>query len=152
MLQLIGGGFYLAHDKAWESNFKYKISAVIVKGGSILSIACNTVEDHTDAYFGRSFHAEAMAIRSCPSNIKKAKLFVYRFSRDSNTLVSSKPCPACQNLILKSGISKVYYVDSDNTLKKERILHAPPLGFHKIHKYFGTIVDYNKHIKGKVSD
>jgi deoxycytidylate deaminase len=139
-----GGGFYVAHEAAWKTNYSYKMSGVIVKGGSILSVGFNRISDHPAAYYGCSFHAETDAIKKAKGNIVGAKLFVYRFGREKSELRPSKPCSMCQQEIAKAGISSVYFIDTDMKISKEsyRIRDAPRS--HNMHCYMGSTDIYTR--------
>jgi deoxycytidylate deaminase len=111
------------------------MAAVIIKGGTLLSVGFNRIEEHPAAYFGCSFHAEYDAIRKSNANLQGAKMFIYRFGRKHGYIKSSKPCELCQQEIAKVKIKSVIYVDDDHTLQKSsyRIEDVPAP--HQVHSY-----------------
>lgn len=113
----------MANSLAFKSNFRTKMSAVIVKGGNILSVGHNSIPEKTDPknHFGCSLHAEMDALQSCRADMTGAKMYVYRFLRKDGTLASSEPCDLCKAKLKDSGISTVIYVDASNNLKKAKV-------------------------------
>jgi len=136
-----GGGFYIAHEAAWKTNSTFKLGAVIVKGGSIISIGFNRNEGHPAAYYGSTFHAEYDAIRKAPSSIKGTKMFVYRFARKDGSLKDSKPCILCQKEIAKVGISSVTFME-DNKILRESFKETKVTSWYTKHTYFNTSCCY----------
>ena len=94
------------------------MSALIIKGGNLLSTGYNKISGHPQAYFGCSHHAEFDAIRNAKADITGSKILVYRFSRKDNTLQNSKPCAMCQEEINKAGISCAIYVEDGRVIKE----------------------------------
>ena len=87
------------------------MSAIVIKGGSILSIGHNrVVESDPKGIHNCSIHAEMDAINSARSTLKGSKILVFRFSRLDDTLYPSKPCEHCASIIRAAQISWVYYV------------------------------------------
>jgi len=106
----------LAAKQAKKSSFKYRLGAVIVKGGRILSTGYNVVGKSTALFKHRwnSIHAEQSAILRLLKqprgleHLRGATLYVTRIL--SNGCFSlAKPCPVCMGTIRAVGISKVVY-------------------------------------------
>lgn len=135
----IGGWFYLASREAFKSNHTFKIAAIIIRGGAILSVGHNRLVQHPEAYWGCSFHAEFDAIRNANGSLKGSKLLVYRFSREDGSLATSKPCKHCQAEIAKAGISRVIFVDANGEIKKDRFVDTRIPADRSKHKYFGYV-------------
>ncbi len=96
-----------AHDK-------FKMGAVIVRGGAVLSIAANSAAIRWGDTRG-SRHAEHRAI--APGNIYNgATIFIARTNGSM-----SRPCQACQQKIREAGIERIIYASWDGTLIEERI-------------------------------
>lgn len=138
----IGGIFYLAHEAAFSGNHTYKVAAVIVKGGSVISVGHNRTESNPSAYYGQSVHAEFDAIRKARGDLRGAKMYVYRFAREDHSLKTSKPCKYCQYEIAKAGISPVVFVDVDGELTKESFKDADPCHEHYMHNITGNDLWY----------
>jgi len=109
----------LANSEAWKSNHHYKMSAIIYRGSTLFSVGHNeTGSPKGDEY--NSVHAEKAAIRAHRGSCQGLKMLVYRFSRKDNTIVASKPCDACTELIISNGIKQVLCVNDKQELIKMR--------------------------------
>jgi len=121
------------------------MSAIIVKGGNILSIGYNRTGHHPSAYYGNSFHAEHDVIRKCSNveTLRGAKMYVYRFAREAPVVRSSKPCERCQEKIRDVGISRVLFINEKDILCRENFKGVPSLPRpHFRHLQFGTTACY----------
>jgi len=130
LLLRTGGGFYLAYKHAMRSNVRSKMAAVLVRGGSVLSVGYNRKAFHTKAYYGQSIHAECDAINKNKTElVGQAKLFVYRFSNEfiKEELRVSRPCVRCQQEIKKAQISRVVYLDHSLILQSEKFKTVPEI-------------------------
>lgn len=94
----------------------YKVGAILVKGGKIISRGYNrnsAMADRISKKFGVDFwtlHAEMDALFSVDAkNLQGMTLYVAGVSKAGN-LVCSKPCKKCLKIIQKLGI-KVIYLD-----------------------------------------
>lgn len=107
----------------------YKIGAVIVRQGIIISAACNTgTKSHTyikknGKDFNKTLHAEINAIFKVKNKdiLKGATIVTYREKKDG-TLGMSRPCPMCYELIKKFGIKKIQYTIDDG-IKEETVVY-----------------------------
>jgi len=88
--------FGVARKKAKDCDYIYKLGAVIVHGGKILSIASNTPNGH----------AEVNAIKQA-SKTEGADIYVVRHTPTG--LAMSKPCNDCMVAIRSAGIRRIYY-------------------------------------------
>lgn len=106
---------HLANKAAAKSTFRFKVGAVITKGGRVLSTGTNKIRysKHNDRPWP-SVHAEEEAIMKVlklPDGLAKlagATIYVSRITADGN-IGCAKPCPACQGLIDSVHIRKVIY-------------------------------------------
>lgn len=121
------------------------MAAVIIRGGSLLSVGYNRIEDHPAAYFGCSFHAEYDAIRKAKCSVEGAKMYVYRFSRSKNFAKTSRPCEICQHEIAKAKISSVIFVEN-NVVCRESFKDIEIASAHSIHNYINNA---NCYIRGE---
>lgn len=106
-----------ALKQAAKSEYKYKVGAVIVKGGRLLSVGHNVVgkthPKHTGIY-KESVHAEEAAIlnrlktKNGLASLQNAVLYVSRIT-SSGIPGMAKPCPNCERLIRAVGIKKVIF-------------------------------------------
>lgn len=93
---------------------KFRMGAVIVRGGAVLSLAANSAAIRWGDTRG-SRHAEHRAIQ--PDNdYTNSTIIIARSNRSM-----SKPCPACQAKIRAAGITRVIYANWDGSLTDERI-------------------------------
>lgn len=91
-------------------------AALIVKGGSILSMGCNSpkrnvfVDIHA-LHEKFTTHAEAAAILRVRSkiNLRGCTMYVARLRKKDGIVANSMPCESCQNILHKYGIKKCYY-------------------------------------------
>ena len=87
--------------------------AVIVKGGSVISIGINKNRNHPDSVSSEhikthcSVHAEIDALRKV-KNPKGATIYIARVGKNNEDRFS-RPCDRCHAAIKKSGIRKVIY-------------------------------------------
>ena len=108
---------------AEDSEFpNYRHSAVLVRGGSILSTAFNKSNHINWANKFRSkdcghatHHAEVGTILGMArEKTTGATLYVARIGK-SGELKMSKPCEMCQQVLAHVGVKKVYYsIDNNN--------------------------------------
>jgi deoxycytidylate deaminase len=100
--------FKLAYKAAEKSTHsKHHLAAVIVKGGSILSVAHNLQSWNSCA--------ERRAIRK-HMDYRGSTILVVRSNKGI-----SKPCAKCRLAIIKAGIKKVIYIDEDGDVVVEKI-------------------------------
>jgi tRNA(Arg) A34 adenosine deaminase TadA len=103
----------LAARVAETGRMETKHCAVIVKAGSVLSVAVNSrrndysVTEPDRCRRDGSIHAEAAAIKNC-KNPKGATIIVARINRQG-LLRLSKPCARCSKLIKSAGIKRIIY-------------------------------------------
>lgn len=100
-------GYKIAHKYTHNSDHKiHKMTAVIIKGGAILSVGWNLGWDH----------AETRALRP-NRDYRGAKIYVVRENGGI-----SKPCPDCMKKIKKAGISEIHYIDRDRNPASEKVV------------------------------
>ena len=104
----------LASKLASTSSFKYRLGAVIVKNGRVLSTGVNELR-YTSAHIPKkhitSLHAEQAAIVRLLRHLDKlagATLYVSRVDREGRSRMA-RPCKMCQDLITAVGIKKVFF-------------------------------------------
>lgn len=129
-----------AHSHEYECNVDYKLCAMIVRGGSIVSIGFNQrktnsfVEHYTNKIRGGgrdyclSTHAEMHAVIQARAKIdlRGCKIFVARIrssgSKLNNEVGMARPCPICQNVLFSYGIKKAVYTIDDNNYGIMRVV------------------------------
>lgn len=92
----------------------HTLAAVLYKGGAVIRVACN--ENKTIQYRKKYFshgepsrHAEMNVLHGIPRDVvTKCSLLVVRVNKNGEIL-SAKPCLACANVLIDSGIRRVYY-------------------------------------------
>ena len=119
----------MAHE--YEPNVDFRLCAVIVRGGNILSVGFNQrktnafVEHYTDKVRGGgreyclSTHAEQQSILNVRKKIDLTgcAIYVARIRPPESNhghLGLSRPCFICQQVLLSYGIKKAYYTISDD--------------------------------------
>jgi deoxycytidylate deaminase len=103
----------IAIEQAKNSTHHFKLGCVIFRGKKILSKGRNFPIKFTkakNAYlkWPSSVHAELDAIMKARQNLKGASLLVVRINNKEQLLLA-KPCNFCQQLIIHSGIKKIFY-------------------------------------------
>lgn len=90
-----------------------KHGAVVVKGGSVISVGINKNRNHPTVVSSEhikthcSVHAEVDALRKV-KNPKGSTIYVARVNKRGQDRLS-RPCDRCNDLIKKSGVRKVVY-------------------------------------------
>ena len=109
--------FNYASRVALKSNYgKIRHGAVLVKGGSVLSLSCN--KDKFSS-FAKRFRCESMGTATSHAEIgclcgvtrqktSGATIYVVRINQEGEFRLS-KPCPMCHEALKHCGIKKVVY-------------------------------------------
>lgn len=113
-----------SRDKKWLalstkiaalSECNQRHGALIVKGGSVLSMGVNKTTNtprnlskyHINGF--ASVHSEVQAIRQAsPGALRGATIYVSRINNRGQTLLS-RPCADCYGVIVAAGIKKIIY-------------------------------------------
>lgn len=100
-----------------------------------------------------STHAEADLLRKMGDKIKNCKVAIYRFNNtrahDARQPKCAKPCPLCQDMLRKSGVQKVFYMNDVGEVEMMRnkemieMIGCPT----KITKYF--LIRFGNECHGK---
>lgn len=105
----------LAIRLAETSELAQQHGAVIVKGGSVLSLGVNkwrnkSVNPPVDGSYNPhlSYHAEVDAINHANSDLNGATVYVARIGKDG-TPRFSRPCSRCTQALKAAGVKKVVY-------------------------------------------
>lgn len=105
---------------------KYKLGAVVKKGGRTLGVGVNSYRTYspnfrdTDDFPPREFwteHAEIAALRSVNFQAEGTTLYIARVS-SSGKYRMSLPCSRCMNAIKAAGVKRVVYTVA-NTIDME---------------------------------
>lgn len=112
-------------------NLEYNLCAVIVRGGSVISVGFNKrntngfVEHYTDLAKGQrdwcmSTHAEMDAVLQAraKTDLRGCKIYVLRKHIDTENygvFGMAKPCEICQHVLYNYGIRRAYYTIDDNS-------------------------------------
>lgn len=98
---------------ALDSEYKFRMAAMVVKSGRVLSINTNYNKRSPYTPPNRwSTHAEIRALRSA-SDTKDATLYIARLSK-SGDYATAKPCAWCMEHIITAKINRVVYTINDN--------------------------------------
>lgn len=104
----------LAVRMAETSDLPQQHGAVIVKGGSVLSVGVNkwrnkqlvNTSDEYNPYL--TYHAEIDAISRINTDLTGATIYIARIGKDGSEKFS-RPCQRCTQALKASGIKKVVY-------------------------------------------
>lgn len=90
----------------------YRHAAAIIKGGRIISVGTNSNKPGClidPIYENKGVHAELNALcKLSEKQIKGSIMYVAGWSK-ANNMITSKPCPKCQEYIKKFDLKAVYY-------------------------------------------
>lgn len=127
-------------EAGFDPNLRAYLGVVIVKGGTVISVAVNT--NNYDCYAQKyahhadlcTTHAEMAAINLVKRRIDLTgtKMWIARLTKTGH-LGMSKPCPTCQEVIARHGIKRVTYTVNDDTHAVWRVprvdlrIHSPQL-------------------------
>jgi deoxycytidylate deaminase len=113
--------FYDAVKVAKLSECRYKHGSIIVRGKSILSVACNKIITHPiQKRYGShvcSLHAETRAVVLSQTSVVGATCYSARI-KAYNTLAISKPCAHCDMILREAGIRDVIYFNGVQIVKE----------------------------------
>jgi len=121
-----------ANEKQYSNQIDYHLCAIIVRGGSVISVGYNKhntnafVEHYADIARGRgrdfclSTHAEQDAILKARNKVdlRGCKIFVARRLRLNGKPGMARPCPICENALNSYGIRKAYYTINEHQFGK----------------------------------
>jgi deoxycytidylate deaminase len=121
-----------ATEKDYGDQIDYHLCAIIVRGGSVISVGYNKhntnafVEYYTDITRGKgrdfclSTHAEQDAILRARNKVdlRGCKIFVARRLRLNGKPGMARPCPICENTLNSYGIRKAYYTINEHQFGK----------------------------------
>lgn len=110
----------LAMKAAKASSCVHSHGAIIVRGGSVLSIGINkwrndfplvSTDNEDEKSFDISVHAEIDAL-SRVSNPRGATIYIARVNKKGQARMS-KPCKRCAQALKDAGVSKVIYTTNE---------------------------------------
>lgn len=97
-----------AIQQSFKSSYKIKIGAVIVQKNKIVGKGFN-ISYSTGNPHGDGIHAEISAINHTTAKFRKNSTIVVGRLNKKGELAMSKPCHACETVLKKLGIKKVWY-------------------------------------------
>lgn len=120
-----------AKEHTYHDSLDYKLCAIIVSGGSVISVGYNKrntnafVEHYADQVKGQgrdfcmSTHAEqdAVLLSRYKTDLTGSKIFVARLRRHKtmDPIAMARPCAICENVLKAYGIKRAYYtIDNDH--------------------------------------
>lgn len=115
----------IASKLAERSDFRYRLGAVIVKGGCVISTGFNKiryVKGRIERKNEISLHAEQAAILAIIHRLDAlagSTIYVSRVRSDGSHAMA-RPCPYCMRLIQSVGIKKMVYT-TDYGSKHEKV-------------------------------
>lgn len=100
---------------------KWKVGAVLVRGGSLISTGFNRYRNHPMhvGADGVSYHAEEVALARA-GDPRGSTIYVARVTK-SGILGMAKPCGMCQQLLLDNGVRTVVYTTPLGIIKLRSI-------------------------------
>ncbi len=125
----------LARQATLESNCETPMSATIIRGGSVVAVGYNR-----KGFRASSLHAEMDALRQLRRQKRGPEgtdIHVFRFGA-SGELRMSKPCRECFLALQESGISRIFYHNSEGKQQIIKVSQADPEDFYEIHRSWHT--------------
>lgn len=133
-----------ASSYSYDEPLEYHLCAVIVRGGSVVSVGYNKrstnsfVEHYGDRARGErdwclSTHAEMDAVLKARGKIdlQGCKIFVARKRKLDGACAMARPCEICQHILYNYGIRKAYYTISNEEFGQMKVVN-PALGFRSL--------------------
>lgn len=116
------------YEHTFQSQHKFPMAALLADGPRVLSLGVNQIKEHPlqqkrknsrGFLYGRGQpHAELdCLIRAYYPHIAGSVMYVARRKKNLD-IGLAKPCPACQELLVKYGIRRVYYTIDHPLLEK----------------------------------
>lgn len=97
-----------AAKAALSSDYKFRMAAIVVKSGRVLSISTNYHKRSRTTPPNRwSTHAEIRALRNA-SDTKDSTLYIARLAKDGS-YATARPCAWCMEHIITAKINRVVY-------------------------------------------
>lgn len=107
---------------------RYRLHSVLVRGGSVIcegenlpvtDFALKCIKPHAEEWIG--LHAEVATIRKAkPNQLKGAVLYVGGVTH-FGSLILSKPCCWCSDILKETGIKAVVWHDKDGRVGKRSL-------------------------------
>ena len=115
----------LANKAAHNSNYFYKLGAVIVKGNRVIGIGYNKIGHCKINSFPNSRHAEMDVILKVLrkedglSSLAGSTLYVSRITTHGTAM--AKPCVKCMKLARSVGVKEVIYTTDNNLTERLKL-------------------------------
>lgn len=98
---------------AQTSKYKFRMAAMVVKSGRVLSGDVNILKSSPTTPPKRfTTHAEIRALKSA-SNPKSSTVYVARLGKKGD-ITMARPCAWCLQYMIDAGVSRVVYTDRNN--------------------------------------
>jgi deoxycytidylate deaminase len=107
--------FKLARSVSLHSEHKYRLGAVLVIGGAVVSVGFNKCKYNAEySYPDRnSIHAEAQCIKTSGKyDLRGSIMFIYREDKFGN-VSNAHPCEYCMELLRSEGIKKIWFTTDE---------------------------------------
>lgn len=113
-------------EECEESEYKFRIGAVIFKGKRILSSGHNGLRSSRISsqhkIYANSLHAEQAALLELDwTKLKGCSILVMKCSKTEKSLSNAFPCEMCQKFLTYVGIKDVYYSSETGTIEYYRL-------------------------------
>ena len=104
--------FRLAKNVSKYSDHRFKIGAVLMKHGKVISVGYNQTKSHPEAWH-TGLHAEIKAIKTSGKiEMSNSTMVVYR-EHKNGTPATAKPCKHCAKAMKDFGIKTIWYTTSE---------------------------------------
>lgn len=132
-----------ASEYLYDHDLEQHLCAIIVRGGSIISVGYNKRNTNTFVeYYGDlakgerdwclSTHAEMDAVLKArgKTDLRGCKIYVARRKKIDNSYGMARPCEICQHVLYNYGIRRAYYTISNTDFGQMKIVN-PAIAYNK---------------------
>lgn len=125
-----------AEDHEYDTGLEYHLCAILVRGGSVLSVGYNKrgtnafVEHYGDLSKGErdwclSTHAEMDAVLKArdKTDLRGCKIFVARRRKIDGASANARPCEICRHVLYNYGIRRAFYTISQDEFGQMKIVN-----------------------------
>lgn len=109
----------LAVKLAEQNQNKFKLGAVLAKGGRVISTGINLNRTHPLAqrYSKKpiGYHAELAACLRGREMTQGCTIYICRVLKKDGKLAMAKPCPCCTQILQLFGVDRIYYTAKDGS-------------------------------------
>ena len=108
--------FRLAKKISYESDYRVRLGAVLVKHGKPISVGYNKIRYHNEYCWPNdaTVHAEMSALlASGKEHVDNSVMIIYREHGIDGLPLLARPCKHCMKALKEFGVKKIYYTTDE---------------------------------------